>query len=228
MGRMEEAKARKDKFIEIYANMEIPNGSEAARKAGFSPTRATVTASELLKDPYVQEQLRKVQKVKAECLTDGSESIQDTFDKNFPKALALLARSALVDTDSAKQFMEFKLKFDKQKEEVEGEYANLSTEEIIGRVNINIQRAKELIDRVMEEKREDTLQEGSDLSMQSSPGIGRSEEECVGESPLRDSGEGSEPTGGRQSTPIDTTGTPKVNISDPGLDNPEVTDRPNT
>lgn len=223
MGRAEEAKARKDKFIEIYSNMEIPNGSEAARQAGFSPTRATVTASELLKDPYVQEQLRKVQKVKAECLTDGNESVQDTFERNFPKALALLAKNALIDVDSARQFMDFKLKFDKQKEEIEGEYANLSSDEIIGRVNLNIQRAKELIERVMEEKREDTLQEGSDLSMQPSLGFGRSEEECVGKDPLRDSGEGTEPTGGRQSTPTDTTGPLEVNSSDTRLDNPEVT-----
>lgn len=146
------ANEKKDKFIEIYAKMEVPNGSEAARLAGYSPTRAAVTASELLKDPYVMEKLRKVEAIKQSSLTDGDKSVQDIFDDTTAKALNILADKAKVDPSIAKIFLELKLKYDRQKEEKLGGYEGLSTSELILRFNECTKNGQDLINRIKEEQ----------------------------------------------------------------------------
>ena len=50
--------ARRQRFVELFTGPALGNGAEACRRAGYKATRAKITASELLRDPEVQEAIR--------------------------------------------------------------------------------------------------------------------------------------------------------------------------
>lgn len=185
MATPEELKAKKDKFIEAY--LSTSNGAEAARRAGYAASRAAVTASELLKDPYVTKMLQSAQNIKKDSLTDALGSIDDIFDSNANQALSMLANEARTDPQAAKQFLELKLKFDAKKEETLGEYAELSTDQIITRAYDLIESTKLLVQRVVETLRETPSPSGSDVSVKPSAESPRPEEESMGSSPQENS-----------------------------------------
>jgi len=222
MATAEEIKAKKDKFIELYLGAANGNQSEAARLAGYSVKRAGVTASELMKDPYVLGKIKQVHAVKQDFVTDNVESIEDIFATVGPTALRNLANEAKHDTDAAQKFLKLKLDFEKRKTEVLGEYEGLSTQEIIGRFNSCIEEGRSLIARIMETSGTEEMQRGLDVFVLGSASESRPKTEPVGRDTPQDSQVIGHIDGGGFGTIPDTSRSLEVNTSNPELGTPAV------
>ena len=184
----EEARNKKDKFIKAYVGEAGGNAAEAARLAGYAPSRAPKTGYDLIKyDDYVKEQLSSLQHIQKNQSTDSEGTIDDIFDMYSNKALTLLALKSQMDPASASKFLELKLKFDKAKDEEYGDFEGLSTTEIIGMFDSIVQEGQMLKERIMETARKAEMPEQPDLPSEGSLGIGGSEEESVGTSSSGDS-----------------------------------------
>lgn len=178
----EEAKKKRDLFIEAYLGEAKGNGALAARMAGYSEQRSSQTASELLQEEYVKEKLRTYQNIQKETKTDGYGSTTEIFDTLSVTALSTLANLARTDSNAAKQFLELKLKYDKQREESLGAYEKLSTDELMREFDSVCKEGKELVQRIMETYRAGEVSDGSNISSEQSVGTQGPKEECVGES----------------------------------------------
>ena len=145
----EELKSKKDKFIDEY--LKDGNGAKAARAAGWSKSRATQTASELLKDDYVVSKIKKYQQMGKETSTDSDLSFDETLDLNRAVALQQLANKAKSgDEKAAKTFLDIDYKYKKLNQEVLGEYEGYSTTEILRAVDSLIEEITELKKRTLE------------------------------------------------------------------------------
>lgn len=217
MATADEIKAKKDKFIELYLGAANGNQSEAARLAGYSVKRAGVTASELMKDPYVLAKIKQVHAVKQDFVTDNVESIEDIFATVGPEALRKLANEAKHDSDAAQKFLKLKLDFEKRKTEVLGEYEGLSTQEIIGRFNSCIEEGRSLIARIMETSGTEEMQTGLDVFVLGSTSESRPSAESVGGHTPQDSQSIGHIDGGGFGSILDTSRSLEVNTSDTEL-----------
>lgn len=151
MGRIssEELKSKKDKFIEEY--LKHGNSAKAARAAGWAKSRSAQTGSELLKDDYVTDKIKKYQEMSKETSTDADLSFEETFDLNRAKALKRLANKAREgDAKAIKDFLDFDYKYKKLNQEVLGEYEGLSTAEILRTADSLIEEIRELQKRTLE------------------------------------------------------------------------------
>ncbi len=159
----EERKRKLDLFCEAYTGVAKGNGSEAARIAGYSENSASKRAYELLQDPYVQDKLKLTQTIQREQLTDSVGSLDDIFEISSPAILKNLAERAKTDSNAANKFIDLKFKHDRQKDEDLGEYAGLSTAEIIRTIDTLVKEIEVLKTDLMATHGVREMQEEPDL-----------------------------------------------------------------
>jgi len=68
-------KERQQRFVDYY--IQSDNGAESARKAGYAPNSARVTAAQLLANPNVQEAIReRLKQLESERIAKTEEILQ--------------------------------------------------------------------------------------------------------------------------------------------------------
>lgn len=151
----------------LFIKLFIENGgnaTQAAIGAGYSENRARQTGWELTRrNTEVMAAIAKVNAVQKSNLSDGDVSIDEIFEANINTAIKTLA-SQSSDPKGAEVFYNTYLKNLKQRDEKLGEYANLSTAELIREVDTRIKELQEIKGRVLEEIGIQEVQRGSDIS----------------------------------------------------------------
>ena len=105
---------KQQRFVEASASTD--SATEAARRAGYSPTRANVTASELMAKPHVREAVeRRRSEVLAAAGYDPEQSVRRlmaiaTDETNYPRDRVraeelLLKLARMFDDDSEEQYL---------------------------------------------------------------------------------------------------------------------------
>ena len=161
---------QQEKFVAEF----IRNGNNAqaaARTAGFPENSCRQRGWELThKNKEVMEAIANANAVHNKGLSDATLTPDAIFEANITQAIETLAQQTK-DPAGAKVFYETFLKHNREKQEVLGEYANLSTAELIARIDDNIKELTSLKERALEEIRAREMQDRPNVSSKGSTGI---------------------------------------------------------